>query len=133
MGKGAGWIVAIGGRLSEALLATAVLVVAVMLGMAIYVALFDPVGEIWTFVTGFVVLVAAVAGVMHMVRNHHRVRKNLLLLLLVLLIVFVGLVVGLAIASPSKYHNAVGHISFGIGYTSAMLRIYFARDPAWVS
>ena len=128
MGKGAGWIVTIGGRLSEALLATAVLVVAVMLGMAIYVALFDPRwgSPIWTFVAGFVVLVAAVAGVMHMVRNHHRVRKNLLLLLLVLLIVFVGLVVGLAIASPSKYHSAVGHIGFTWGYASFWLRDFFA-------
>ena len=127
MGKGAGWIVAIGGRLSVALLAAAVLVVAVMLGIAIYAVLVAPSREmIWIFVAGFVALVAAVAGVLHIVRNHHRVRKSLLLLLLVLLIVFVGLVVGVAIASPSKYHGAVGHIGYTWGYASVWLRDFFA-------
>lgn len=121
MGKGAGWIVAIGGRLSVALLATAVLVVAVMLGIAIYVVLFDP--RWGTIVAGFVALVAAVAGVLHIVRNHHRVRKNLVLLLLVLLIVFVGL----AIASPSKYEidTVYAWLKFW--------RLFSPRDPTWAS
>ena len=116
MGKGAGWMVAIGRRLSVAMLAASVLVVAVMLGIAIYVVLFDPPfgRTIWPFVTGFVALVAAGAGVLHIVRNHDRVRKNLMLLLSVLLILFVGLFVGLYIASPSKYENAVEDTAYAL-------------------